>query len=136
MLIKRNVPIEHYGRFCQFFFGMLALGVKCEILNPHKFRIPIEVSKVYDYLNVDIANITNVMKKECTDEESVIKYFYQPLKKTLEEFREDPNKLTERYERAMITKNQGEIDESLCILYIRGATDKRLKEFVKRVKPH
>lgn len=134
MLIKRNVPIEHYQRFSQLFFSMFSLAVKCEIINPNKFRVPIEIKSICDYLNMDIANITNVMKKELGDEEVVVRCFYEPLMKVLRDLREDGNKLIEAYERAMISKNQVLIDEVLSILFIRGAADKKLKEYVKRIR--
>ena len=66
---------------------MLGLAVKCEIMNPNKFRVSIEINSVCEYLNVDIANITNLMKKELNDDQVVIKYFYEPLMKALRDMR-------------------------------------------------
>lgn len=68
MLINRNVPAEYLQRFFLYFFRFLSLGVRCEMLNPSKFRgLPME--QLSGYWNTDASNLAVSMKKQCSSAE-------------------------------------------------------------------
>lgn len=63
------------------------------------------------------------------------KYFVGPIRRILDQLREEPNSLCAKFEEAFINKRQQEAQEVLAALNLRCQEgDKKTKEFVKKYK--